>query len=233
MQSEDFSTQELKEFYSFLSKISNFEKVSQIQSDSIIFILWGSILIISSVSETFLNLTTGSHSTIFIWITAIFFGVLLTYTIENQATFLSHKKLNLKDRSIVLSTILVIIAIFVANFFHLYYLLFPILSLIFFIFNFNPTLGYVKNNKEFIHSSITRLIPYSGLISSAVSILFLLIGTNLINQASTFTPFDYANYESILFAFIIGPVLIASGLLNNKKINEYNEKLSMQILKEN
>lgn len=233
MHSEDFSTQELKELYSFLSKISNFEKVSQIQSDSVIFILWGSIFIISSVSETFLNLTTGSHSTIFIWITAIFFGILLTYTIENQATFLSHKKLNLRDPSIVLSTILVIIAIFVANFFHLYYLLFPTLSLIFFIFNFNPAQGYANNNKEFIHSSITRLIPYSGLISSVLSMAFLLIGTNLINQASTFSPFDYANYESLLFAFIIGPVLIASGLLNNKKINEYNRKIALQFLKDN
>ena len=91
MQSEDFSTQELKEFYYFLNKISNFEKISQIQSDSIIFILWGSIFIIASVSETFLNLTTGSKSTIFIWITAIFFGGLLTITIENQTTFLSNK----------------------------------------------------------------------------------------------------------------------------------------------
>ena len=232
MQSEDFSTQELKEFYYFLNKISNFEKISQIQSDSIIFILWGSIFMIASVSETFLNLTTGSKSTIFIWITAIFFGGLLTITIENQTTFLSNKKLNLKDPSIVLSTILVVVAIFVANFFHLSYLLFPTLSLIFFIFNLNPAQSYAENNSEFIHSSITRFIPFSGFISSVVSISFLLIGTNLINHSSTFSPFDYANYESLIFSLIIGPVLIASGLLNNKKINDYNRKLSVQLLKE-
>lgn len=222
MDSKDFSPVELKEFYSFLSKISNFEKIYSIQSDSLIFIIWGAIFIISAVSETIVNVTSGFKSPGVIWLIAFSLGGLLTVTIENQVTFLRKRKFNIFDRELLLMiSSVVLVSLICGTLLPLPYLLFPLQGLNFFIFSYRPTRSYVHGNYEFLNSTVTRLIPFSGLFSTIISFTILIFATSLFNPSSSFAPTSFSNYESLIFAICIGPVLILSGLLNNRKVSDY------------
>ena len=222
MDSKDFSPVELREFYSFLSKISNFEKIYSIQSDSLIFIIWGAIFIISAVSETIVNLTSVFKSPGIIWFVALSLGGLLTVTIENQVTFLRKRKFNLQDRELLLIIFCVVsVSLICGTIFNLNYLLFPLQGLIFFIFSYASTRSYVRTNTEFVNVNLTSLIPYSGLFSTIVSCSILLFATSLFNPSSNFAPDSFSNFESLIFAICIGPILILSGLLNNRKVTDF------------
>ena len=216
------STEEIRDFLSYLRNIKDFEKVYLLRADYNMLIIWALIFICGEISEILLSFfAPEGFGTQITWAAYLIAGWIINNTIKRP--MFSKKELDEKKGldlllvgSIVSGIIIVLLLdILLSISYNLF--IFPLIAIIIALYTFDKMKNYYVKYDDILKKDLTLVIPGACVISAFVNLLgYVIVETFQIQLYD-----DYYSYEGLIFIIFFVPALLLVAFVNKYYLEEY------------